>query len=197
MLRAVETGRVEELPSALHELYELAQHVHDLPAESLRAAGADREPHWPGATTWQGTPTPCWTMCPTPPQLEEIEDELFRFARVVESNPALRSALSDAAAPLESRERSWRDLLEAKVHPATLRLVRSRSTAACATWRRRSTGWRSRRRRARGWRVARVRIGLPIDDDERRALAEALERITHQPVELQVTRRSPALSGVP
>ena len=40
---------------------------------------------------------------------------------------------------------------------------------------------------ARGWRVARVRSARPLDDDERRSLAQALQRVTGQPVELQVT----------
>ncbi|HLM95379.1 MAG TPA: F0F1 ATP synthase subunit delta, partial [Acidimicrobiales bacterium] len=37
VLRAVETERVEEFPTVLHELYELARHMHDLHPEELRA----------------------------------------------------------------------------------------------------------------------------------------------------------------
>ena len=36
--------------------------------------------------------------------LEETEDELFRFARLVESNPELRDALGDRAVPLANRQ---------------------------------------------------------------------------------------------
>ena len=49
--------------------------------------------------------------------------------------------------------------------------------------------------RARGWRVARVYTGLPIDADEQRVLAEALERLARHPVELQVMAAPDILGG--
>ena len=52
-------------------------------------------------------------------RLDEVEDELFRFGRIVAANPELRRALADAAAP----EAGKRDLLEGKVGPTSLRLI--------------------------------------------------------------------------
>ena len=37
--------------------------------------------------------------------LDEVEDELFRFARVLESNDELRTTLTDAALPVSRRQR--------------------------------------------------------------------------------------------
>ncbi|MEW9547547.1 F0F1 ATP synthase subunit delta [Nonomuraea sp. NPDC050783] len=56
-------------------------------------------------------------------QLDEVEDELFRFGRVVAANPDLRRALADAAAPAEGKRQLLRDLLSGKVAPTSLRLI--------------------------------------------------------------------------
>jgi F-type H+-transporting ATPase subunit delta len=194
VLRAVDTGRVEELPTALHELYELARHMHDLAPQELRA-----EEPIVSRTAWReyvaGYSDAIFESVTQTTELEEIEDELFRFARVVESSPALRSVLSDTTVPLENRERILGDLLDGKVRPATSRLVRTtiqgrvRDLASSLDW------LAEQAARARGWRVARVYTGLPIDADEHRILAEALEHLTRQPVELQVLAAPDILGG--
>ncbi|MFC5832346.1 F0F1 ATP synthase subunit delta [Nonomuraea insulae] len=56
-------------------------------------------------------------------RLDEVEDELFRFSRIVAANPDLRRALADAAAPEEGKRDLLRNLLEGKVAPASLRLI--------------------------------------------------------------------------
>jgi F-type H+-transporting ATPase subunit delta len=43
--------------------------------------------------------------------------------------------------------------------------------------------------------VARVRSARAIDEDEQRRLAQALQRLTRQPVELQVTEDPSLLGG--
>ncbi|MBB6351140.1 F0F1 ATP synthase subunit delta [Nonomuraea muscovyensis] len=55
--------------------------------------------------------------------LDEVEDELFRFGRVIAANPALRRALSDAAAPEEGKRQLLRDLLGNRAAPTSLRLI--------------------------------------------------------------------------
>jgi F-type H+-transporting ATPase subunit delta len=194
VLRAVETGRVEEFPTALHELYELARHMHDLDPEELRA-----EEPIVSRTAWRdymaGYADAVFETVTNTGELEEIEDELFRFARVIESSPSLRSVLSDTTLPIENREQILGALLEAKVRPATLRLVRTtiqgrvRDLASSLDW------LAEQAARARGWRVARVYTGLPIDADEHRILSEALERLTRQPVELQILAAPDILGG--
>jgi F-type H+-transporting ATPase subunit delta len=56
-------------------------------------------------------------------RLEQVEDELFRFERVLVGQRELRRALTDRAADPAGRARLVRTLLEGKVEPATLQLV--------------------------------------------------------------------------
>ncbi|MFI9553299.1 F0F1 ATP synthase subunit delta [Nonomuraea endophytica] len=55
-------------------------------------------------------------------KLDDVEDELFRFGRIVAANPELRRALTDPSAPAEGKQQLLRDLLGGKVAPSTLRL---------------------------------------------------------------------------
>ena len=133
----------------------------------------------------------------TTAELEEIEDQLFRFARTVETNRALRTALGDRDLPVSVRQQVIADLFADKVLPATVRL------AAYAV-----RGGRARdivatldalvedAARARGWRVARVHSANAVDDTQRQNLSEALGRLTGDPVELQVTVDAELLGGV-
>jgi len=128
--------------------------------------------------------------------LEEMEDELFRFARTVESAPALRSVLTDRDRPVAARQGIVHDLLEAKVQPETLRLVdyaiaggRARDFVGTLDWLVETTA------RVRGWRVAHVRSAREVDPDQRAELAESLSHLVGFPVELQVTIDPSLLMG--
>lgn len=55
--------------------------------------------------------------------LDEVEDELFRFARQVESSDALRSALTDEFVPAARRQSLVEELLGAKATATTTQLV--------------------------------------------------------------------------
>ncbi|MEV1240647.1 F0F1 ATP synthase subunit delta [Nonomuraea sp. NPDC049750] len=56
-------------------------------------------------------------------KLDDVEDELFRFGRIVAANLELRLALTDAAAPEEGKRQLLQDLLGGRVAPTTLRLI--------------------------------------------------------------------------
>ncbi|MBF8191015.1 F0F1 ATP synthase subunit delta [Nonomuraea sp. K274] len=56
-------------------------------------------------------------------RLDEVEDEIFRFGRIVAGNPDLRRALADAAAPEAGKRELLSDLLGGKVAPTSLRLI--------------------------------------------------------------------------
>ncbi|HEX3796343.1 MAG TPA: ATP synthase F1 subunit delta [Acidimicrobiales bacterium] len=130
-------------------------------------------------------------------ELEEIEDQLFRFTRTVESSRELRSALGDRDLPISVRQSIIVDLIGGQALPATQRL------AAYAI-----RGGRARdivgtldavvveAARARGWRVARVSSAEEVDDPQRQGLGEALAHLTGSPVELQVTIDPALLGGV-
>jgi F-type H+-transporting ATPase subunit delta len=129
-------------------------------------------------------------------ELESLEDDLFRFARIVAATPALRSALSDRELDVAARQGLITQLLEGKVPPASLALARFAVT-----------GGRARdivgtldflvelTARARGWRIALVRAAAPIEDAQRTELADSLGTLAGGPVELQVQVDESLLSG--
>lgn len=56
-------------------------------------------------------------------KIDELEDELFRFSRLVEGEAELRAALTNRALPDDRKLGVLRELLEAKATAATLALV--------------------------------------------------------------------------
>ena len=54
---------------------------------------------------------------------DEVEDELFRFARIIELRPDLRDALTNGGVPVENRLGLVRALLENKATSTTVQLV--------------------------------------------------------------------------
>jgi F-type H+-transporting ATPase subunit delta len=55
--------------------------------------------------------------------LDELEDGLFRFGRVVAANPDLRATLADPSAPADGKRELLRTLLGGKVTAVTLGLI--------------------------------------------------------------------------
>ncbi len=129
--------------------------------------------------------------------LEEVEDELFRFARTVESTPALRRALVDSGLPADVRGAVVTDLLKDRGHPTTLRLVHYAITGGRARDLVGTLNWLvERTAEARGWRVARVSAAAEVSDADRGRLVESLSNLSGQPVDLQVTIDPSLLAGV-
>jgi F-type H+-transporting ATPase subunit delta len=128
--------------------------------------------------------------------LESLEDDLFRFARIVASTPALRSALTDRDLDVTARQGVVGELLEGKVPDSTLALVRytvaggrARDFVGTLDYLVEQTA------QARGWRIAHVRAAAPIDDAQRDELSDSLGSLTGAPVELQVEVDESLLSG--
>src|SRR5829696_966818 len=55
--------------------------------------------------------------------LDEVEDELFRFSRSLEANDALRNALTADVVPVEKRQAVVEDLLGGRASPTTTNLI--------------------------------------------------------------------------
>ena len=132
----------------------------------------------------------------SPAELESLEDDLFRFSRIVASTPALRAALVDRDLAVEARQGLVSQLLEGKVQPSTAALVRyvvaggrSRDIVGTLDWLVEQTA------QARGWRIARVRSAAPIEDAQRTTLSDSLPGLAGAPVELQVIIDEALLSG--
>ncbi len=132
----------------------------------------------------------------TSADLESLEDDLFRFARIVAATPGLRRALTDRDLDVTAREGVVTQLLEGKVPATTLELVRyvvaggrARDFVATLDFLVEQTA------QARGWRIARVRAAAPIDDAQRSQLTDSLGALAGGPVELEVELDESLLSG--
>lgn len=120
-------------------------------------------------------------------QSDDVEDELFRFARIIELRPELRDAISNANVPVDNRVALVRSLLERKATPTTVRLVtqlvshpRGRTPEdALAEY-----GGVAARRRQR--LVARVTTAIGLTDAERSRLRSALSALYGHDVHLLV-----------
>lgn len=55
--------------------------------------------------------------------LDAVEDELFRFGRIIDREPGLRAALTDSGVPIARRVELMHQLLAGKADPVTLRLT--------------------------------------------------------------------------
>ncbi len=120
-------------------------------------------------------------------QLEQVESDLFRFGRIIDADPALRSALSDRRAPAADKAELVERLLTGKVSDPTLVLARRavahprgrRIEAALDEF---GEAVAERRDRA----VARVTSAIPLEVAQRDRLAAALQRIYGRTVHLDV-----------
>ena len=129
--------------------------------------------------------------------LDEVTDELFRFARAVERQADLRQALTDPALPPDRKHAVLRDLLGERANPHTLHLVefivdqgRARELEAIVEEMIQLAA--DRRRHA----VAEVRTAVPLDRERRERLARALSEATGKEVELKVIVDPSLVGGV-
>lgn len=129
--------------------------------------------------------------------LAEVEDELFRFARTLESNDQLRSVLTDEAIPASRRQGVVEDLLGTKASPVTANLVgfvvgagRARQLPQIID------RLVARAAEAKESVVGEVRSAIPLTDDQKSRLAEALSKATGKKVEVKVIQDPSVLGGL-
>jgi F-type H+-transporting ATPase subunit delta len=128
--------------------------------------------------------------------LAEVEDELFRFERIVAGSTQLSEALTGRDVPSEARAGLVADLLGSKTSTATTRLAAYASTigrprdylellAALVT----------RVANETNRRIAEVRAVVDLTDEQQERLATALSRIVGQRVEVRVVLDPSVLGG--
>ena len=129
--------------------------------------------------------------------IDEVEDELFRFARSYESSDELRNALSDEQIPASKRQAIVEDLLGGKVTPTTTQLIsmvvgsgRSRDLPAIVD------KLVARASTAKNLEVAEVRTAVPLTADQETRLAAALANATGTQVNLKVVVDPSVLGGL-
>jgi F-type H+-transporting ATPase subunit delta len=129
--------------------------------------------------------------------LDEVEDELFRFARTYESNESLREALTDEMVPAAMRQKVVEDLLGDKATPTTVQLVsmvvgsgRGRELPAIID------KLVQRASASKNLEVAEVRSAVPLTDDQQDRLKAALTNATGKQVNLKVVVDPSVLGGI-
>ncbi|OLR91239.1 F0F1 ATP synthase subunit delta [Actinokineospora bangkokensis] len=120
-------------------------------------------------------------------ELDSVEDELFRFGRIVADQTELERALTDRNAPAEGRVSLVRDLLGGKVTAATATLVEN--LVAQPRGRGLVTGLEAlaaaaARRRERS--VAHVVSAGPLSAEQQDRLTSSLQRIYSRPIALHL-----------
>lgn len=129
--------------------------------------------------------------------LEDVQDELFRFARALDQENQLRETLTDPALPVERKKAVLHDILGTAASPHTVSIVgflveqgRTRDLTAIVD---ELVALASEHRDAA---VAEVRTAVQLDDRQRDELAKALEQATGKKVELKVVVDPSILGGV-
>ncbi|HVM54783.1 MAG TPA: ATP synthase F1 subunit delta [Acidimicrobiales bacterium] len=129
--------------------------------------------------------------------LDDVENELFQLARALESNDELRTTLTDELIPVERRQGVVEDLLGNRASPVTVSLVsfivgagRGRQLPAIVD------RLVARAAEAKNKAVAEVRTAVPLTDDQRTRLADALGKATGKSVEVKSIVDPSVLGGV-
>jgi F-type H+-transporting ATPase subunit delta len=130
-------------------------------------------------------------------ELDDVEDELFRFGRIVSSDRELGRILSDRKAPAGGKAALLDRLLSRKVSPVTEQLLRNVLTGPhvghAENAIERLSDVASRRR---GQSVARVTTAVALTPEQEQRLTEVLGRIYGRTVGLQVTVDPSVLGGL-
>jgi F-type H+-transporting ATPase subunit delta len=119
--------------------------------------------------------------------LDEVEDELFRFGRILDREPALRRALTDPSLPDDRKRETLSALLGDKVQAATMVLVREVVLRPRGRTIDRGLEEYGRLAAARRERlVAQVRTAVALTSKQLEHLAASLESRLGHPVALNV-----------
>ena len=129
--------------------------------------------------------------------LDTVENELFQLARALESSDELRATLTDEAIPVARRQSIVEDLLSNRASPVTVSLVsfivgsgRGRQLPAIVD------SLVARAAEAKNKVVAEVRTAVPLTDDQRTRLADALGKATGKSIEVKAIVDRSVLGGV-
>lgn len=128
--------------------------------------------------------------------LNDLEDQLFRFSRVVAGNTRLRDAITNKQAPLALRQQLVSGLLEGKASPAAAALAvqavasRHRSVESALEEYQRVAAEREQRL------VGTVRTAVDLTGDELERLGAALARIYGKQIHLNVLVDPAVVGGI-
>jgi F-type H+-transporting ATPase subunit delta len=129
--------------------------------------------------------------------LDNVEDELFRFGRVLDRESQLGALLADTTEPADGRVALLDRLLEGKVSPVTatllrqsVRLPRDRHlTVVCEELAELAAARRDRS-------VARISTPVALSSEQEQKLTDSLTRLYGRPISLQVELDPRLLGGL-
>lgn len=128
---------------------------------------------------------------------DQVEDELFRFERIVAGNPALRDALTDRRADVRSKERVVARLLAGRASDETIRLARQAVLAPRGRrFDRVLEGYLAVAATRREELAATVTTAVDLDVRQRERLVAALSRHYGKPVHLNVVLDPSVVGGI-
>ena len=129
--------------------------------------------------------------------LDTVEDELFRFGKLLESNSDLKQALSDQGIEKAQRVKVLDDLLKGKVSDHTFGLLSFIVTQGRARQLPQILDELSAlAAEARNSAIAEVRSAVPLDKDQQKRLAEALSSATGKKVDVKVLVDPSVIGGI-
>jgi len=129
--------------------------------------------------------------------LEKVENELFQFSQLFQSNEQLREKLTDQTLPVEKRQAIVEDLLGQKASALTVNVISFIVGAGRARELPEMVNRLVQRAAAERQReVAEVRSAIMLDAEQQRRLTEALEKATGKRIELKVVQDPSVLGGL-
>ena len=129
-------------------------------------------------------------------ELDDTEDQLFRFARLVESNPDLRNVLADRSIDRSKRQELVGELLRDRATDATIMLAKRAVAARERTFANTIEGYVTLAAAQKNRVVATVRVAKPLTSDQRDRLHAALTKQIGRDVAIQEVIDPDILGGV-
>jgi F-type H+-transporting ATPase subunit delta len=129
--------------------------------------------------------------------LDDVEDELFRFERILDAQPDLRAALTNRNYTADAKRQLLHTLLDGKVNAVTFSLLERAVVEPRGRTIERAVRDLSRLAAQRRERlIAHVTTAVELTDDEERDLGEALGRAFGSQVRLQVVVDADLIGGL-
>lgn len=130
-------------------------------------------------------------------ELEAVEDQLYAIAKLAEADARVGAAIADPALPAENKRALVRDILGDRASPSAVNIFgfiaeQGHARDAARIIEELANVAADRRRHA----LAEVRSAVPLDEEHRRRLIEALSSATGKTVEVQVVVDPSVVGGV-
>lgn len=128
--------------------------------------------------------------------LEQVQDELFRLARIIDANSQLQTTLADPGIDLVARQQLVTDLLGGRALPATVQLVHRALGGSGRTLVKTLDGYVEVAAQIRSHMVARVGVAAPLTDSQLAQLRAELVRVYGVGIDVEVNIDPELLGGV-